>query len=152
VPQNLPATNWKPLCNHRCCLFGGVIGQPWGSRAMLIRRVEDCLSQHPAPVQEALGQEQCNHLTALIAELAPDWSVELHLDVLREPMIVILPETLDDAIGPTLVVYRDETAFHLEELRGDAYRKLGDYRVWSDVLRVVWLRLFREMPFAPTLH
>jgi hypothetical protein len=119
---------------------------------MLIRHVEDYPSQQPTRTHEPLGQAQCNHLTAVIAELASDWSVELHLDVLRKPMIVILPETLDDAIGPTLVVYRDETAFHLEELRWDAYRKLGDYREWTDVLRAVWLRLFWEMPFAPTLH
>src|SRR5271167_4717482 len=93
---------------------------------MLIRHVEDCLSQHPAPAHESLGQEQCKHLTAVVAELMPDWSVELHLDVFRRTMIVILPETLDDAIGPTLVVHGDDTAFHLEELRWDAYRKLGD--------------------------
>jgi hypothetical protein len=119
---------------------------------MLIRHVGDCLSQHPAPAHAPLGREQCSHLTAVIAELVSDWSVELHLDVLRKPMIVILPETLDDAIGPTLVVYRDETGFHLEELRWNAYRKLGDYRVWTDVVRAVWLRLFSEMQFAPTLH
>jgi hypothetical protein len=119
---------------------------------MLIRHVEDCLSQPPASAHEPLGQEQCNHLTAVLAELVPHWSVELHLDVLRKPMIVILPENLDDAIGPTLVVYRDETTFHLEELRWDNYRKLGDYRVWTDVLRTVWDRAFWEMPFAPSLH
>jgi hypothetical protein len=119
---------------------------------MLIRNVEDCLSQHPTPAHEPLGQKQCKHLIAVIAELVSDWSVELHLDVLRTPMIVILPETLDDAIGPTLVVYRDETAFHLEELRWDASRKLGDYRAWEDVLRAVCLRLFWQMPNAPTLH
>ena len=119
---------------------------------MLIRHVEDCLSQRPAPTHEPLGREQCNHLTAVVAELMPDWSVELHLDMLRKPMIVILPENLDDAIGPTLVVYGGDTAFQVKELRWDACRKLGDYRLWTDVLRAVWLRLFWEMPFAPTLH
>ena len=119
---------------------------------MLIRRVEHCLSQQPTLVRELLGQEQCSHLTAVVAELVPNWSVELHHDVHRKPMIVIMPETLDDAIGPTLVVYGDEIAFHLEELRWETYRKLGVYRVWTDVLRAVWLRVFWEMPSAPTLH
>jgi hypothetical protein len=119
---------------------------------MLIRHVEDCLSRHPTPALEPLGREQCSHLTAVIAELVSDWSVELHLDMLRKPMIVILPENLDDVIGPTLVVYGNETAFHLEELHWDTYRKLGEYREWTDVLRAVWLRVFWEMPFAPTLH
>ena len=119
---------------------------------MLIRHVEDCLSQQPAPAHERLGLDQCKHLTAVVTELVPDWSVEIHHDVHRKPMIVILPENLDDAIGPTLVVYGDDTAFHIEELRWDTYRKLGDYRVWTDVLRAVWLKLFWEMPSAPTLH
>jgi hypothetical protein len=119
---------------------------------MLIRYVEDCLSQQPMDAHEPLGLEQCNQLAATIAGLTPNWSVELHHDVLRKPMIVILPENLDDAIGPTLVVYGDEIAFHLEELRWDICRKRGDYCVWTDVLRAVWLRLFWEAPFAPTLH
>ena len=119
---------------------------------MLIRHVEDCVRRHRVPAQEPLGREQCSHLTAVIAELVSDWSVELHLDALRNPMIVILPKALDDAIGPTLVVHRDAAAFHLEELRWDACRKLGDYRAWTDVLRAVWLRLFWEMPDAPTRH
>ena len=99
-----------------------------------------------------LGLEQCNQLAATIAGLIPNWSVELHHDVLRKPMIVILPENLDDAIGPTLVVYADKIAYHLEELRWDTCSKHGDYRVWTDVLRAVRLRLFREAPLAPTLH
>jgi|HubBroStandDraft_3_1064219.scaffolds.fasta_scaffold844607_1 hypothetical protein len=119
---------------------------------MLIRYVEDCLSQQPIDAHEPLGLEQCNQLAATIAGLIPNWSVELHHDVLRKPMIVILPEDLDDAIGPTLVVYADEIAFHLEELRWDTCRKRGDYCAWTDVLRAVWLRLFWEAPFAPTLH
>jgi len=119
---------------------------------MFTRHEEDCLSQHSVPAQEPLGLDQCKHLTAVVAELVSDWSVELHLDMLRKPMILILPKSLDDAIGPTLVVHGDDPAFYLEELRWDAYRKLGAYRVWTDVLRAVWLRLFWEMPFAPTLH
>jgi hypothetical protein len=119
---------------------------------MLVRHIEDRLSRHSSPADQPLGQEQCSQLAAVLAELVPNWSVELHHDVLRKPMIVILPENLDDAIGPTLVVYGDETVFHLEELRWDTCRKRGDYCVWTDVLRAVWLRLFWETPFAPTLH
>ncbi len=100
---------------------------------MLTRHFEDCLSQQPTPDHEPLGLDQCKHLTAVITELVSDWSVELHIDVLRRPMIVILPKHLDDAIGPTLVVYGDDTAFHLEELRWETYRNLGVYRVWTDV-------------------
>jgi len=82
----------------------------------------------------------------------PNWSVELHRDVFGKLIIVILPADLDDAIGPTLVVYEDGTAFHLEELHWDAARKLGDYRTWDDVLRGVRIRLLWEMPYSMTRH
>ena len=143
-----PETLLKPLL----ALFSSVIGSQWGNRAMLIRHVEDYLGQHSTPAHEPLGREQCDHLAAAVAELIPDWSVELHLDVLREPMIVILAENFDDDIGPTLVVYRDETTFHLEELCWDSYRKLGDYPAWADLVRAVRIRLNWEMPFPTTLH
>ncbi len=119
---------------------------------MLIRHVEVCLNQHSTPAHEPLGQQQCNHLAAVLAELVADWSVELHLDVLRKPMIVILPDNLDDAIGPTLAVHGDEIAFHLEELHWDTCRKIGVYREWGDVLHAVRIRLIWETSFITTLH
>jgi len=88
----------------------------------------------------------------VVAGLMPGWSVELHHDVLGEPIVVIVPQNLDDTIGPTLIVYGDEEAFHLEELRWDTARKLGDYRAWDEVLRGVRISLIWEMPFPRTLH
>jgi len=87
----------------------------------------------------------------VVAELAPDWLVELQYDVLGQAIIVILPENLDGAIGPTLFVRVDEPAFHLEERSRDAYRKLGEYRAWDEVLRAVRIRLIWEMPFPTPL-
>jgi hypothetical protein len=118
----------------------------------LTRHVEDYLSHRPTSAHESLGPEQCDRVAAAVVELLPDWSVELHHDELRKPMIVIQPENLDDAIGPTLIIYRDKAAFHLEELRWDTYRKLGHYRLWANVLRAVRINLIWETPFPTTLH
>jgi hypothetical protein len=87
----------------------------------------------------------------LVAELTPDWSVELRHDVLGSATIVILPEDLDDANGPVLFVHREGPAFHFEELRWGRYRKLDEYQAWADVLRAVRIRLAWEAPFPTTL-
>jgi len=119
---------------------------------MLTRQIEGRRSQAPTNGSATLGAKQCQHLAAVVAELRPDWSVELHYDVLGRPFIIILSDDLDDPVDVTLVVRRDDTPFRLEELCGDTYRKLGDCGLWVDVLRAVRMRLIREMPFPPTLH
>jgi hypothetical protein len=118
---------------------------------MLIGQVEDHRTQRPASSPEPVGLEQCRDLGAVVAELAPNWSVELRHDVLGIATIVILPENLDDVSGPTLFVHREGPAFHLEEVRWGTYRKLDDYPAWADVLRAVRIRLVWEMPFPTTL-
>jgi hypothetical protein len=101
---------------------------------------------------EPLEPGQRLHLAGALAGLVPNWSVELHCDVLGEATIVVPPDDPDDDICPTLIVYADKSAFHLEELCGEDYRKLGVYRGWADVLRAVRIRLIWEMPIPATRH
>jgi hypothetical protein len=117
-----------------------------------MRQIEGRRSQAPTSRPGFLGPRQCEHLAAVVAELGPNWSVELHDDIPGRATIVILPADLDEVIGPTLVIHADETAFHLEELDADAFRRLGKHLVWTDVLRAVRIRLVWEMPFPPTRH
>src|SRR5208337_3883056 len=114
---------------------------------MLITQIQNRRSQPPTSRPKPLEPGQCEHLAAVVAELGPNWSVELHDDIPGKATIVILPADLDAAIGPTLIIHADESAFHLEELDRDAYRKLGEHPVWADVLRAVRIRLMWEMPF-----
>jgi hypothetical protein len=118
---------------------------------MLIGQIGNHRTKPPASTPEPLGLEECRQLGAVVAELAPDWSVELREDVFGAATIVILPESLDDVSGPTLFVRRGESAFHLEELRWGTCRRLDDYPAWSDVLRAVRIRLVWEAPFPTTL-
>jgi hypothetical protein len=119
---------------------------------MLIRQTEDCRIQGPASHSATLGAKQCQNLATLVAELMSDWSVELHYDVLGKPIIIILPDDLDDPAGATLVVREDEAVIHLEEFCEDTYRKLGEHRVWADVLRAIRIRLIWEMPIPRQFH
>ncbi len=118
---------------------------------MFIRQIEDRLRQPPACSPRSLGPRQCQHLAAVVAELVPDWSVNLRHDILGNATIVILPDDLDDSIGPALFVHGEGSTFHLEELRWGAYRKLDEYRTWDEVLRAVRIRLIWEMPFPTPL-
>jgi hypothetical protein len=119
---------------------------------MLTRQIEDHGSRAPTNGSATLRAQQCQHLAAVVAELRPDWSVELHYDVLGKPLIVVLPDDLDDPVDSTLIVRSDDDVFHLEELCEDTYRTLGEHGLWPDVLRAVRTRLIWEMPFPPTLH
>ena len=119
---------------------------------MLLRTTKTGSSRHPAFSDEPLGREQCENLLTAIADLGPDWSVELHRDELGDTAIVIQSEDLDDGAFLSLVVRSCDAAFHLDELRGDAYHKLGEYRVWADALRAVRFRMILEMPVSTMLH
>jgi len=63
-----------------------------------------------------------------------------------------MPDDLDDAVFPTLMVRSAGSAFHLEELFGDTYCELGEYQMWSDVLRAIRIRLIWAGPPQTTLH
>lgn len=103
----------------------------------------------PEPFWPPRGQ----YLAAMIAALAPEWSVELHCDTNGEAAVIIMPADLDDDDSlPTLIIRTDEPAFHLEELWGDGYRKLGEFRTWADVIRSVQIRLAWKTPYPQTLH
>ncbi len=119
---------------------------------MLIKQGEDRRSQPPTSRAEPLGPAHCEHLAAVVAALGPTWSVELRDDLPGPATIVVVPEDLDAAIGPTLVIHADAAAFRLEELDGAAGRKLGDHQAWVDVLRAVRIRLAWEMPLPTTRH
>jgi hypothetical protein len=118
---------------------------------MLIGLIESPRTQPHASSRPRLGPGQCGQLAAIVAELLPGCSAELHHDASGNATIVILPEHLDKARGPVLFVRSNGSMFHLEELRWGTCRKLDDYTAWADVLRAVRIRLVWEMPFPTTL-
>jgi hypothetical protein len=101
---------------------------------------------------ELLGLERRQHLSGVIAGLAPNWSVELHYDEDAKAALVIMPEDPDDPIAPTLIVSATGSGFQLDELRGDACRGVGENLSWAEILRTVQIKLIWEGPFPLTLH
>jgi hypothetical protein len=114
--------------------------------------IENRLNELPPYSPEPLGAVRCQHLAAMVAGFVPDWSVELHYDEHGKAAIVIMPEDPDDEISPTLIVYTSGSAFYLDELCCDAYHRLGEHRVWADILRAVRIRLVWETAFPTTIH
>ena len=119
---------------------------------MSIRPVETHQRQPRLFSDEPLGAEQCQLLGAALVGFVPHWLVELHYNEHGKASIVIMPEDRGDAIYPTFIVRTDGSAFHFDELRCDAYRKLAEHRVWADVLRAVQIRLMWEMPTPATFQ
>jgi hypothetical protein len=119
---------------------------------MWSRHLEARRIQPATRIPEPLGHGHCRHLAGVVAEVGPNWSVELHDNVPGNAAIVILPEDVHDAFGAILIVHADESAFHIEEVHGNAHRKLGQHVAWDDVLRAVRIRLIWQTPFPPTRH
>jgi hypothetical protein len=51
-----------------------------------------------------------------------------------------------------LIVSTTGSAFLLDELRYDAYRRLCESLSWADILRTVQIKLIWEGPFPTTRH
>jgi hypothetical protein len=58
----------------------------------------------------------------------------------------------DDAASPVLFVHREAAVFHLDELCGETFRKLGEHQAWVDLVRAVRSRLLGPIPNRQTLH
>jgi hypothetical protein len=88
----------------------------------------------------------------MVAQSAPDWSVEIHYDEDGKAHIVVMPDDRDDNIYPSFIIYTNESAFCVDELRCDTYRKLGEHHAWADVLRAVQIGLKWEVPTSTSPH
>jgi hypothetical protein len=101
---------------------------------------------------DTLGSRRRAQLAAALAGCAPNWSVELHYAEDGEPAIVVMPDDPDDIVGPTLIVHNSGSAFNLDELCSDQYRRLGEDLAWGDIVRAVRIRLIWEESLPTTLH
>jgi hypothetical protein len=101
---------------------------------------------------ESLGSGRRQHLAGVIAGFVEDWIVALYYDEHGKAAIVIMPENPDDRIALTLIVSASGSAFLLDELRYDAYCRLGEDLSWEEVLRAVQIKLIWEGSSPTTLH
>ncbi|MDR3531930.1 MAG: hypothetical protein P4L90_15450 [Rhodopila sp.] len=125
---------------------------------MSIKRPGDQISQNGAFAVRArpLGYTELAMMQQAIAEVAPDWSVELQGICADEATLVLLPEDGDDATGPSFVISRETYGFRLDQVHWDTLTEVGVFASLNDVLGALRIRLAfcsgRAAPPSVTLH
>lgn len=91
-----------------------------------------------------------------MAEIAPDWSVELQGICAGEPTLVLLPEDGDDATGPSFMISRETYGFRLDQVHWDVVTEFGVFASLADIVAVLAARLAfypgLAVPASVTLH
>jgi len=103
-----------------------------------------------------IGEADLAFVQIAMAEIAPDWSVELHGICAGEATLVLLPEGGDDTMGPSFLVSRESYGFRLDQVHWDVMTEFGVFGSLSDVVAVLAARLavFPDLavPASVTLH
>lgn len=94
---------------------------------------------HSGPA--GLGARDAAYASGAIADVAPDWSVELHETFPGEASLMLMPEAADDAIGPTFVLHNRAGTFQLDQYQWDVYSELGAFESLRDAVHAVRWRL-----------
>jgi hypothetical protein len=94
---------------------------------MSIRRHVDPSSKAApcaAPVRW-LGQADVTLVQRAIADIAPEWSVELHGICAADATLVLLPASGDDAMGPSFMISQDGTGYLVDQVHWDLVTEIG---------------------------
>lgn len=103
-----------------------------------------------------LGNADLALVQDAMAEIAPEWSVELHGICVEEATLVLLPEGGDDAMGPSFMISRETYGFRLDQVHWDVLTEFGVFTSLKDVVAALGtrLRFFPDMgiPASGTVH
>ena len=92
----------------------------------------------------------------VLAEIAPEWSVELQGICAEEATLILLPEAGDDENGPSFIISRESYGFRLDQVHWDTMTEVGVFGSLSDVVSALRPRVaFCTATAAPagvTLH
>ncbi len=121
------------------------------------RRIEQItLSANFAAHTPPLGDADLAYVQRAMAEIAPDWSVEMEGLCSEEATLVVVPEDGDDATGPSFVVSRETYGLRVNQLHWDALTEVGVFASLSDVVTALQVRLAfcldTAVPASVTLH
>ena len=100
---------------------------------------------------EHLGEAGQTLLSHVLADIAPSWSVELHVFSAHDVSILLMPEDADDPKGPTIIVQQDGGGFRLDQLWWDIYTELGSFSCLPDLAAAVRTRLIHLLMAAAPL-
>jgi hypothetical protein len=93
---------------------------------------------------------------AMLADIAPQWSVELHGISAEDISLIILPEDGEDALGPSLMISREDYGLRLDQIRWDELTDMGTFPTLGDVVDAV-ARILQDysdfrLPLSVTIH
>lgn len=88
-----------------------------------------------------IGYSELSLVAEAIADIAPDWSVELSQAFAGESNLVIMPDEADDTIGPTFVIYQDAGKFCIDQVQWDESNPIGIYPNLPTATQAVAIRL-----------
>jgi hypothetical protein len=103
-----------------------------------------------------LGDADLVYMQRAMAEIAPEWAVEMEGICADEAALVVVPEDGDDATGPSFVVNRETYGLRLSQLHWDTMTEVGVFASLSDVVTALQVRLAfctdMTLPASVTLH
>lgn len=103
-----------------------------------------------------LGTADLSYVQRAMAEIAPDWSVEMEGICTDDATLVVVPEDGEDATGPSFVVSRETYGLRVSQLHWDALTEVGVFASLCDVLTALQARLAfctdMTVPASVTLH
>lgn len=88
-----------------------------------------------------MGERELALLSAAVADIAPDWSVELCGTDYHDRSLLVMPEGADDMIGPTFMVHAVNGAVRLDQLRFDDIQILAERAHLSEIVQILRGRL-----------
>jgi hypothetical protein len=122
------------------------------------RRVEELVSLVSAFTAQVppLGDSDLAVVRRAMAEIAPDWAVELSTLSDEDTTLIVVPDDGDDSTGPSFVVSRETYGLRIDQLHWDAVTEVGVFASMKDVVQVLRARLAfcldATVPPSVTLH
>jgi hypothetical protein len=103
-----------------------------------------------------LGDAELMLVQNAMAEIAPEWSVELHGICADEATLVLLPEGGDDARGPSFLISRETYGFRLDQVHWDVLTEFGVFASLDAAVTTLSARLIHfcdmTIPTSVTIH
>jgi hypothetical protein len=124
---------------------------------MTVKRTSLDITQPITVVQpDPLGLPEQRMVSTLLEELAPEWCVELEGICADEATLVVVPQSGDDATGPSFVISRGAFGYRLDQVHWEEMREVGLFPSLDDVMAAVLHMLTLDAAHfprhAPTIH
>ncbi len=104
----------------------------------------------------AISNRDLMIVEAMLADIAPQWSVELHGVCVEDTSLIVLPEDGEDSLGPSFTICREDYGLRLDQIHWDELTELGVFPTLSEVVDVIAhaLREFSSfrLPRSVTIH